>query len=122
MSAMIVVSSRIPVSGGQEGEFAERLYDRVGLVERHPGFVRLEVLRPERVALPGRSLGGLGGADCYVVLTYWARAEDFVAWTQSDDFRRAHAQRAAADPFAGQAAFEVYRLVQTTEGPGAAAA
>ena len=114
---MIVVSNRIPVAGGQEAGFADRVFDRVGLVERHPGFVRLEVLRPEPVVLQGQRLAG---SDCYVVQTYWARVEDFVAWAQSDDFRRAHAQRSPGDAFAGPSAFEVHRVIQTTHGDGAA--
>ena len=115
---MIVVSNRIPVTAADEGGAAQRLYDRVGLVERHPGFVRLEVLRPAPGVLRGQETAA---TSYYLVLTYWARAEDFVAWTRSADFRRAHAQRAAGDAFAGPAAFEVHELVQSTEGPVGAA-
>jgi heme-degrading monooxygenase HmoA len=113
---MIVVSTRAAVTTDQEAEFAERLYDRLGLVERYPGFVRLEVLRPESVVVDGEHVGG---AAHYLVLTYWTSTEYFLAWTRSDDFRRAHAQRSSADPFAGPTAFEVHRLIQTTEGRGA---
>jgi heme-degrading monooxygenase HmoA len=111
---MIVVSNRIPVTPGDEAAFAERLRDRLGLVERHPGFVRLEVLRPEAIVLEGRPIGP--AAD-HLVLTYWTGPEYFAAWAKSDDFLRAHAQRAANDAFAGASAFEVYRIVQTSERP-----
>ncbi|HEX2185073.1 MAG TPA: antibiotic biosynthesis monooxygenase [Chloroflexota bacterium] len=113
---MIVVSTRAAVTRDQEAEFAQRLYDRLGLVERYPGFARLEVLRPEAVVVDGQQVGG---AAQYLVLTYWTDIAYFLAWTRSDDFRRAHAQRSSADPFAGPAAFEVHRLIQTTEGRGA---
>ena len=112
---MIVVSNRIPVAPGDEAALATRLADRVGLVEQHPGFVRLEVLRPAPGVLAGQETTGTAA---YLILTYWARAEDFVAWTRSDDFRRAHGPRATDDAFAGPAAFEVHELVRTTEGPG----
>jgi heme oxygenase (mycobilin-producing) len=110
---VIVVSNRIPLVAGNEAALLERLADRVGLVERHPGFVRLEVLQPAPGILSGQETER---ADSYLVLTYWARPEDFVAWTQSEDFRRAHGQRTAADSLAGPPTFEVHRLVQTTEG------
>jgi heme-degrading monooxygenase HmoA len=111
---MIIVSTRAAVTTDQETEFAERLYDRLGLVERYPGFVRLEVLRPESVVVDGRQVGA---AAQYLVLTYWTDTESFLTWTRSDDFRRAHAQRSSTDPFAGPTAFEVHRLIQTSEGP-----
>jgi heme-degrading monooxygenase HmoA len=114
---MIVVSNLVRVAAGDEAAFTERLRDRLGLVERHPGFVRLEVLRPEPLVLEGRQVGD--SAD-HVVLTYWTGPEYFAAWLGSADFQRAHAQRAATDPFAGPASFEVHRLVQTTEGRSAA--
>jgi heme-degrading monooxygenase HmoA len=114
---MIVGSNRIPVAPDDEAALAERLADRVGLVEQHPGFVRSEVLRPAPGVLPGQETTG---AAASLILTYWARAEDFVAWTASDDCRRAHGPRAPADAFSGPAAFEVHELVRTTEGAGGA--
>ena len=48
---MIVVSNRIPVAPGQEAAFERRFRDRAGLVDRHPGFVRLEILRPTSIEM-----------------------------------------------------------------------
>ncbi len=107
---MVVVSNRIPVAAGQEAAFEERFRDRAGLVERHPGFVRLEILRPKPVEMHGSSLGG---SPYYVVLTYWRSEEDFVRWTASDDFRRAHAIRPPKEMFAGPNVFELHEVIQT---------
>jgi heme-degrading monooxygenase HmoA len=109
---MIVVSTRVPVAEAQDGAYAERLYDRVGLLERHRGFLRLEVLRPSPVLLSGQPLGH---SESYVVLTYWASKEDFAAWAMTRDFQRAHARRTADDHFAGTIAFEVHEVIQSTE-------
>ncbi|MGI8424848.1 MAG: antibiotic biosynthesis monooxygenase family protein [Chloroflexota bacterium] len=109
---MIVVSNRIPVVKGHEAEFAERFRNRANLVEGHPGFVRLEICRPEAVPLHGRDMGG---SDYHVVLTYWERKEDFVAWVQSEDFRTAHSQRAPEGMFAGESVFELHEIIQTAE-------
>ena len=107
---MIVVSNRIAVAKGQEAEFAARFRNRAGLVEHHPGFVRLEILRPEPIMLHGQPMGG---SDYHVVLTYWEHKEDFVAWTESEDFRTAHSQRLPKEMFAGPNVFEMHEIIQS---------
>lgn len=107
---MIVVSNRIPVVQGREEDFAERFRTRAGLVENHPGFVRMEILRPEPISLHGQQMGG---SEYHVVLTYWRSKEDFVAWTQSEDFRAAHNRRSSEDIIAGPSVFELHEIIQT---------
>ncbi|HEX2036791.1 MAG TPA: antibiotic biosynthesis monooxygenase [Chloroflexota bacterium] len=111
---MIIVSNRIPVAKGHEEEFAQRFRDRAQLVERHPGFVRLEICRPVPVALHGHEMGG---SAYHVVLTYWERKEDFLAWVQSEDFRKAHSQRTPEGMFAGESVFEMHEIIQMAEAP-----
>lgn len=107
---MIVVSNRVPIAKGHEAEFAARFQDRAGLVEHHHGFVRLEILRPETIMLQGQQIGG---SDYHVVMTYWERKEDFVAWTESEDFRTAHSQRQPKEMFAGPNVFEMHEIIQS---------
>jgi len=109
---MIVVSNRIPVAPGQEAAFERRFRDRAGLVDRHPGFVRLEILRPTSIEMHGAPLGG---SEYYVVLTYWESAEAFRAWTESEDFRRAHADRPPKEMFSGPNVFEMHEVIQAAE-------
>jgi heme-degrading monooxygenase HmoA len=111
---MIVVSNRIPVAAGHEAAFEERFRGRAGLVERHPGFVRMEVLRPKSVEMHGKPLGG---SAYYVVLTYWRSEADFVRWTESEDFRRAHADRPPKEMFAGPNVFEMHDVIQAVAAP-----
>jgi heme-degrading monooxygenase HmoA len=111
---MIVVSNRIPVAKGQEAAFEERFRGRAGLVEGHPGFVRLEILRPKPVTLHG---GPMGGSEYHVVLTYWENEQAFAAWTESEDFRRAHANRPPKEMFAGPNVFEMHEVIQTAGKP-----
>jgi heme-degrading monooxygenase HmoA len=111
---VIVVSNRIPVAPGQEMAFEKRFEGRAGLVENHPGFIRLEILRPKSVELHGHRMGG---SEYYVVLTYWKCEEDFVRWTQSEDFRTAHANRPPKEMFAGPNVFEMHEVIQTAERP-----
>ena len=109
---MIVVSNRIPVASGQEAAFEQRFRGRAGLVDRHPGFVRLEILRPKSIELHGAPMGG---SEYYVVLTYWESAEAFRDWTQSEDFRRAHADRPPKEMFAGPNVLEVHEILTSTD-------
>ena len=109
---MIVVSNRIPVAPGQEASFAERFRSRAGLVEGHNGFLRLEILKPTQVTMHGRVMGR---SAYHVVLTYWKHVEDFVAWTDSEDFRTAHADRPPPEMFAGDNVFELHDIIQTAE-------
>jgi len=106
---VVVVSNRIPVAKGHEAAFEERFRGRAGLVENHPGFVRLEILRPTSVKMHG---GDMGGSEYYVVLTYWENEQAFVAWTESEDFRRAHASRPPKEMFAGPNVFEMHEVIQ----------
>ena len=61
---MIVVSNRIPVAKGHEEAFAERFRNRASLVEHHPGFVRLEILRPQPISMHGQGNGQLRLSRC----------------------------------------------------------
>ena len=107
---MIVVSNRIPVAKGHEAEFAERFRHRAHLVEEHPGFVRLEICRPEPVSFHGEPMGG---SAYHIVLTYWESKEHFISWVQSEDFRTAHGQRTPDGMFAGESVFELHEIIQS---------
>ena len=114
---MIVVSNRIQVAPGHEEAFEKRFEGRAGLVENHPGFIRLEILRPKAVQMHGKPLGG---SDYYVVLTYWESEQAFVGWTESEDFRTAHASRPPKEMFSGPNVFEMHEVIQTAYRPSRA--
>jgi heme-degrading monooxygenase HmoA len=104
------------VAEGHEEALAERFRYRAGLLEHSPGFVRLDVGRPVKIAMHGHRLGGWAYD---VVLTYSQRKEDFFAWVQSDDFRTAHTQRTPEGMFAGDSVFQLNEIIQSTEGMAA---
>jgi heme-degrading monooxygenase HmoA len=106
---MIVVSNRIQVAPGHEEAFEKRFQGRAGLVENHPGFIRLEILRPKPVEIHGKKMGG---SEYYVVLTYWENEQAFLNWTESEDFRLAHASRPPKEMFAGPNVFEMHEVIQ----------
>lgn len=103
---MVVISNRIQVVKGHEKEFEARFEGRAGLVEKMPGFIRLEVLRPIT-------------SDYYVILTYWETKEAFQAWTESREFAEAHKISPRAEIFTSPNIFEVYEVIQLAERPTA---
>jgi heme-degrading monooxygenase HmoA len=74
---MIVVMNRIAVAEGREVDFEKTFTERDRAVDRMPGFLDLQVLRPAE----GRT---------YVVMTRWKSREAFEQWTHSEAFISAH--------------------------------
>jgi heme oxygenase (mycobilin-producing) len=99
---MLVVSNRIQVSQGFEKEFEDRFAGRAGLVDKMPGFIRLEILRPIK-------------SDYYIVLTHWKDEASFRGWTESKEFQEAHSHRPRSEIFAGPSVFEMHEVIQQSE-------
>lgn len=74
---MVIVMNRIPVTEGREADFEKTFTERDRAVDKMPGFIDLQVLRPAE----GRT---------YVVLTRWQSYEAFQSWTSSEAFIAAH--------------------------------
>ncbi|WP_283134154.1 antibiotic biosynthesis monooxygenase family protein [Rhizohabitans arisaemae] len=100
----------VPVEMRQELE--RRFAGRAGMVESADGFEWFELLRP------------VAGSDRYLVYTRWRSEEDFERWTQSQGFRKGHAQAAGeaaqghghghGGPAAGEAELWSFEVVQST--------
>ena len=109
---MIVVTNRIPVSPGYEEDFENRFRNRAHLIDKSPGFVKNQILRPVR-----RRFDHATGAwketeerGYYLVQTYWESEEAFWDWTKSDSFRAAHSNRPPAEMFAGPNVLEIHEV------------
>lgn len=96
---MYIVSNRVPVATGFEEQFEERFRRRAGQVERQPGFVRMEVLRPASPDTP------------YVVLTAWESEAAFRAWIGSEDFQEAHRNPLPREAFSGAGKLEQFEVI-----------
>lgn len=115
---MVVVTNRIPVSKGHEIDFEDRFKKRVHLVDRHPGFIRNEVHRPQPVKLDHST--GTWSPDpeaqgYYEIKTWWRTFQDFVDWTHSPDFAAAHSSRPPKEMFAGPNMLEVHEILTSTD-------
>ncbi len=99
---MYVVANRVPVASGWEEEFEARFRQRAGQVDKQPGFVRMEILRPVDDDSP------------YVVLTTWDDEAAFNDWVGSEDFKLAHKNPLPKEAFSGKGRLERHEIVIST--------
>jgi heme-degrading monooxygenase HmoA len=96
----VVAFSRVAFPDRSLGEaFAAALADRSHLVDRFPGFQRLEVLLPAK-----------RGGD-WVLATWWDSRDDLRRWLRSDEHERTHG-RAPAElhPYLRSARVEIFEV------------
>ncbi len=105
---MVAVANRIYVHPDYAEAFEERFRNRAGEVDKMPGFLFNQVLRPSRAGEP------------YVVLTYWERYENFEAWTSSEAFREGHARSGSlpGEAFTKRNVLEIHQIIQDSRDPG----
>jgi heme-degrading monooxygenase HmoA len=105
----VVKINAIEVAPERAAMLEERFANRAGEVERMPGFLGYELLRP------------VDGESRYFVYTRWESEEAYQAWVTSDSFTRGHAQ-AAADrgdrPVAHGSALLQFEVVQAVTPQG----
>jgi len=82
-----VVANRVFVKLEFNQEFEQRFKDRAGQIDKQPGFIRMDVLKPQSDKTP------------YVILTYWQDEPAFKNWVGSDDFKIAHQNPMSKEAF-----------------------
>ena len=116
---MFVITNRIPVAEGHESDFEDRFRNRAHLIDRSPGFIKNQVLRPVQRRLNHKTGEFEPTTDqgYYLVQTYWETEQAFWDWTKSESFRIAHSNRPPAEMFAGSSVLEIHDVILSTE-PG----
>lgn len=101
---MFIVMNRISVNPEYKAQFEERFTNRAREVDKMPGFVRNQVLRP---ANPD---------DPYIVLTVWRSKENFEGWVNSEAFKKGHAQSGTLprEAFLGHSKLESFEVILDT--------
>lgn len=114
---MIVVTNRIPVAPGHETDFEERFRKRAHLIDRSPGFIKNQILRPVQRRFNHRTGSWEVSTEqgYYLVQTYWETEQAFWDWTNSESFRAAHSNRPPAEMFAGPNVLEIHDVILSTE-------
>ncbi|HEX9961243.1 MAG TPA: antibiotic biosynthesis monooxygenase, partial [Pyrinomonadaceae bacterium] len=104
---MITVANRIYVSPEYADAFEKVFRERAKLVDRMPGFVSNQVLRP------------VNDGDPYVVFTVWNSREDFMNWVRSEEFIKGHAQSGTLpkEAYFKQNVLEMHEVLQDSARP-----
>lgn len=96
---MYVVMNRVMVKADWANEFEQRFAKRKGQIDKEPGFVNMQILKPESEQTP------------YVVLTTWQSKSDFENWIKSEDFKLAHQNPMPKDAFNPGGGLERFEVV-----------
>jgi heme-degrading monooxygenase HmoA len=96
---MYVVTNRVPVIADYVEMFEQRFRERAGQIDKQPGFVQMQVMRPDKPGVP------------YVVQTTWADKQAFEAWVGSDDFKLAHQNPMPKEAFSGEGGIEMFEVI-----------
>ncbi len=97
------VANRVFVKPGYGDEFEQRFKKRAGQIDQQPGFVLMEVLKPQSSDTP------------YVVLTHWQNEQAFQDWVGSEDFKLAHQNQMDKAAFLEGGGIECYEVVVSSE-------
>ena len=98
---MYIVTNRVSVTEGYVDTFEQRFRERAGQIDKQPGFVQMQVLRPETPDTP------------HLVQTTWIDKQAFEAWVGSEDFKLAHQNPMPKEAFAGEGRIERFEVVIT---------
>jgi heme-degrading monooxygenase HmoA len=96
---MYIVTNRVPVADGYQDMFEERFRNRAGQIDKQPGFVRMQVLKPVTPDTP------------YLVQTTWRDKAAFEAWMGSEDFKTAHSNPMPKEAFSGEGRIEMFDVL-----------
>lgn len=69
-----VVINNIPVRDEERPILEYEYKNRIGLMEKEPGFIAIRVLRPKKL-------------DTYIILTVWQKESDFLKWKNTSSFQ-----------------------------------
>ena len=110
---MFIAMNRFQVRPDATAAFEQVWARRDSRLAEVPGFLRFHLLR------------GAAAEDhvLYASHTIWKNQQVFTAWTQSEQFRAAHAGAGERKPLTlGRPEFEGFEVVQSLENPGQRAA
>jgi heme oxygenase (mycobilin-producing) len=104
---MITTANRISVHPDYAAQFEENFRNRAALVDRMPGFVSNQLLRP------------VNAGDPYIVLTVWETRAHFEQWVGSDAFREGHARSSSLpkETFSAPSKLELHEIILDTTRP-----
>ncbi|WP_099866243.1 antibiotic biosynthesis monooxygenase family protein [Pararhizobium haloflavum] len=102
---MYIAMNRFKVKQGSEEAFERVWKDRDSSLTEVPGFVEFRLLRGK--------LDEDEGCTLFASHTIWRSEDDFVAWTRSENFRKAHRNTGDGKvDYIGHPRFEGFSVVE----------
>ena len=101
---MFVVTNRVPVNTDWQEQFEERFKLRAGQVDKQPGFIRMDIMRP------------LDEHSPYLVMTAWKNEQVFKDWVASEDFKLAHQNPLPKDAIGSGGGMEMHEVIISASG------
>ena len=100
---MYIAMNRFRISAGREEVFEEMWRRRDSYLDQVPGFKTFRLLRGETT----------DGTTLFVSHSTWESRDAFVAWTESEAFRKAHGDaRSPQGTLAGHPVFEGFEVLE----------
>ena len=98
---MIIVLTKFPIKEEFKSEYSEHLKTAVTEIEKQAGFIDMKLLAPQ-------SIPHMAENNSFAIETTWEDMQSFIAYTQSDAFKKSHENMPPRDWFAGRPSVEVY--------------
>ena len=113
---MFIAMNRFKIAPGFEAAFEQLWRERESHLEEVPGFRSFALLKlhpfGEAAAAPAGEAGAAAAHALYASHTIWESREAFEAWTESVQFRKAHAQgKAPKGTYLGHPELELFEAV-----------
>jgi heme-degrading monooxygenase HmoA len=104
---MLVTANRIFVAPQFAEQFETNFRNRAQSVDKMPGFIRNQVLRP------------INAGDPYVVMTFWETRQHFEAWVNSPAFAQGHARSGSLpkEAYTAPTKLEIFEVIQDSSQP-----
>lgn len=103
---MVTVFTKFPIKEEFKEEYAKHLKEAVTKheMDKQPGYVEMKLLAPQ-------SIPHIGENNMFIIETIWEDMKNFMAYTQSDAFKKSHENMPPRDWFAGKPEVEVYESI-----------
>ena len=103
---MVTVFTKFPIKKEFHTEYADYLKEAVLTheMDKQPGFIEMKLLAPQ-------SNPHMGENNMFIIETLWQDMKSFMAYTQSDAFKKSHENMPPREWFLGKPEVEVYENI-----------
>ena len=103
---MVTVFTKFPIKEEFQKEYADHLKEAVLAheIDKQPGFIEMKLLAPKFIPHMGEN-------NMFMIETLWQDMKSFMAYTQSEAFKKSHENMPPHEWFAGKPEVEVYESI-----------